>query len=108
MCEEIKNKWKQITTWMEMEKGVEGLKIGFENGAKRRENLSKRFYTVYKEERSKKMTKNESFLLQEIGIFLLLLDILLFRIYFHPSLELLLKWVRTLSPLIKIGLRSSK
>lgn len=91
---------------MEMEKGVEGLKIGFENGAERRENLSKRFYTVYKEERSKKMT--ESFLLQEIGIFLLLLDILLFRIYFHPSLELLLKWVRTLSPLIKIGLRSSK
>lgn len=52
--------------------------------------------------RCKNDEKKESFLLQEIGIFLLLLDIILpFRIYFHPSLKVIIKMGQNFIPAYK-------
>lgn len=88
---EIKSEWKRITTWMERER-LKNLK--FENDARRGK---KKFV----EEILRCAKERISLCYGKLEFFLLLLDILspLEYIFTLPQ-KLLLKWVRTLSPLI--------
>lgn len=93
---EIKSEWKRITTWMERER-LKNLK--FENDARRGgKKICRRDFTVCEEEMWKERV---SLCYGKLEFFLLLLDILspLEYIFTLPQ-KLLLKWVRTLSPLI--------
>lgn len=82
----------------------ESIKV-FENRIRKREEGKKFVEEILQsmKRRCKNDEKKESFLLQEIGIFLLLLDIIIlpFRIYFHPSLKVIIKMGQNFIPAYK-------